>query len=260
MTAVIVENKDGVAVVTLNQPETYNALSFRMADEFANAMVELASSDAAQAVIVTGAGKAFCAGGDLKWVSEHEGGNKAAFHQLAGRFHQGALEIKRMNKPVIAAINGVAAGAGFTLALGCDFRVMAESAYMLQAYTSAGLCIDGGGTFSLPRLVGAARALEIAAFDEKIFPEKALEWGLVNKVVPDKMVMEAALTMADALRARSINSFARAKRLINESFSSSLESQLEKEREAIAECGAHPDGTEGIKAFLEKRKPVFNRE
>jgi 2-(1,2-epoxy-1,2-dihydrophenyl)acetyl-CoA isomerase len=162
-----------------------------------------------------------------------------------------------MAKPVVAAINGIAAGGGFSLALACDFRVMAESAVLRQGYTSNGLSIDGGGSFALPRLVGLARALEIAAFDEPISSSKALEWGLVTKVVPDSEVQKEALAMLERLSKTSLHSFAWSKRLFLESFHNTLETQLELERQGISECAGHVDGQEGIKAFVAKRQPKF---
>jgi len=254
---VLMEKRGAVVTLTLNRPDSFNALTYELADELAEVTNSLARDDSARAIVITGAGKAFCAGGDLKWVSEFEGGNHRAFHKLAGRFHAAALEIRRMKKPVIAAVGGVAAGAGFTLTLACDFRVMAKSARLVQAYTSVGLSIDGGGTWALPRMVGMARALEIAAFDEPINSDKALDWGLVTKVVDDGKALEDAFAMAQDLAARSVHSFGLSKRLINDSFQSAFESHVDREREGIADCGAHPDGKEGIKAFLEKRKPKF---
>jgi 2-(1,2-epoxy-1,2-dihydrophenyl)acetyl-CoA isomerase len=231
-----------------------------MAEALAAITLSLAQDDSVSALVFTGAGKAFFAGGDLKWMAGFPQGPAAALHELAGRFHVAIQEIRRMRKPVIAAINGVAAGAGFSLALACDFRVMAKSATLKQAYTSVGLSIDGGGTFTLPRLVGLARALEIAAFDKTISSEKALEWGLVTKVVEDQQVVEEAMTMARELAKISLHSFGWCKQLLTDSFDSSLETHLERERRGISNCAGHPDGREGIKAFLEKRKPNFSKK
>ena len=163
-----------------------------------------------------------------------------------------------MPKPVVAAINGLAAGGGFSMALACDFRVMEKSAVLRQAYTSNGLSIDGGGTFTLPRMVGMARAMEIAVLDRPITAEQALSWGMVTEVVEDGGSMERALSLIDEIRKIPMSSFAAAKKLINESFNSSFESQLEKERELLSSCADHPNGHEGIKAFLEKRKPRYS--
>ncbi|MBM3301585.1 MAG: enoyl-CoA hydratase/isomerase family protein, partial [Deltaproteobacteria bacterium] len=141
----------------------------------------------------------------------------------------------------------------------CDFRVMGESASLRQAYTSNGLSIDGGGTFTLPRLVGLARALEIAAFDKPISAKQALQWGLVTRVVPDDKTVEEATQMAEELAGKSLQSFGYAKQLLNDSFGTSLESHLEQERACLRSSAAHPDGQEGLLAFVEKRKPQFNR-
>jgi 2-(1,2-epoxy-1,2-dihydrophenyl)acetyl-CoA isomerase len=162
-----------------------------------------------------------------------------------------------MRKPVVAAINGIAAGGGFSLALACDFRVMETSAILRQAYTSNGLSIDGGGTFILPRIVGFSRALEIAAFDNPISSKEALELGLVTKVVEDGRSKEEALDMLNRLTKRSIHSYGWSKKLLFESYKNAFESQLESEREGLAECANHPDGAEGLQAFIEKRKPSF---
>jgi 2-(1,2-epoxy-1,2-dihydrophenyl)acetyl-CoA isomerase len=162
-----------------------------------------------------------------------------------------------MPKPVIAAINGIAAGGGFSLALACDFRVMAESAVLRQAYTSNGLCIDGAGSFILPRLVGMARAMEIMAFDKAISSEQALSWGLVTKVVKDGGTLEEATLMARELTQISLYSFGWSKKLLTDSLNTSFETHIERERRGLSSCAAHPEGQEGLRAFAEKRKPVF---
>ena len=248
---------NGIAEVALNRPQAFNAFNYDMVSQLADELTVLAGDDRVRAVILTGKGKAFCAGGDLKWALSHANGPAAAFHILAAQFHLAIVEIRRMKKPVVAAINGVAAGGGFSLALACDFRVMDESAVLNQAYTSAGLCIDGGGTFTLPRLAGYARALEIAAFDKPISASRALDWGLVTKVVADGKALDEAVAMARDLGGRSLNSFAWTKKLITDSFNTPFETQIEMERAALEACADHPDGREGLRAFSEKRKPKF---
>ena len=193
----------------------------------------------------------------LKYVLSFAQRPSAALHELAARFHQAVLEIRRMSKPVIAAINGVAAGGGFSLALSCDFRVMAKSTTLRQAYTSSGLSIDGGGSFMLPRLVGLGRALEIMAFDRPISSEQAMAWGLVTKVVKDEDVIEEATEMARELAGGSLASLAWSKKLLTDSFDTSFETHIERERRGLCACAATPEGTEGLRAFAEKRKPVF---
>lgn len=248
---------DVIAKIVLNRPEAYNAFDYELVSQLADQLTTLAGEADVRGVVITGKGKAFCAGGDLKWALGSPARPGAAFHTLASQFHLAILEIRRMKKPVVAAVNGIAAGGGFSLALACDFRVMEKSAVLRQAYTSNGLCIDGGGTFTLPRLVGYARALEIAAFDEPISADQALSWGLVTKVVEDGQALGEATAMAQLLARRSLNSYAWSKKLITDAFNTSFESQLELERTALEACADHPDGREGLAAFSEKRKPEY---
>ncbi|GAH44328.1 unnamed protein product, partial [marine sediment metagenome] len=157
------------------------------------------------------------------------------------------------------AINGVAAGGGFSLALACDFRVMERSSVLKQGYTSSGLCIDIAGTFMLPRIVGLARAMEIAAFDRPITSEQALQWGLANRVVDDGGSLDEALNMAGELAERSLNAFGWVKQLLTDSFNNSFETHIELEREGICASSDHREGREGVTAFIEKRRPVFDQ-
>jgi len=254
---ILTHHHGSILEITLNRPEAYNALNLDMMVALSDALASAATDESIKGVMITGAGKAFCSGGDLKWISQQAGDAGSTLHRLAPQFHLAITEIRKMGKPVVAAINGIAAGGGFSLALACDFRVMAESAVMRQAYTSSGLSIDGGGSFALPRLVGLAHAMEIAAFDQPISATKALEWGLITKAAPDSEVQMEALAMLDELAKTAIHSFAWSKKLFLESFHNTLETQLELEREGISACARHPEGQEGLKAFVEKRKPIF---
>lgn len=254
-----IKRSGDIMEVVLNRPETYNAFNLEMIMELARHLTQLAKDDSARGIIITGNGKAFCAGGDLKWAIEFSDKAGSSFHTLASQLHLAIVEIRRMKKPVIAAINGTAAGAGFSLALACDFRIMGKSAILKQAYTSNGLSIDGGGTFTLPRIVGLARSMEIAAFDDPISSAKALEWGLVTKVVDDETILEEAKNMLNRLLEKSLYSFGWSKKLLTDSFNHSLESHLELEREGLSACANHSDGQEGLKAFIEKRKPMFDK-
>ena len=275
------EEKKGVAMVYLNRPEAYNAFDLDMVQRLSETLITLALDRNIAGVVISGKGHAFCAGGDLRWVNNHADSAKVAnatsrlrqsgydgraagkdslseaFHELAARFHQAIIEIRRMPKPVVAAVNGLAAGGGFSLVLSCDFRVMATSAILKQGYTSSGLSIDGGGSFILPRLVGAARALEIAAFDRPISAEKALKWGLVTEMVDDGQTVETAFELVCKLKKRSLDSFAASKKLITDSFNTSFETHLENERNLLSFVAGQPNGVEGVTAFLEKRPPVF---
>jgi len=254
---VLTEKHESILEIILNRPEAYNALNLDMIQMLGETLASAAADNSVEGVLLTGKGKAFCSGGDLKWMSQQSEKMGSVLYQFAPQFHLSIIEIRRMEKPVVAAINGIAAGGGFSLALACDFRVIGGSALLRQAYTSSGLSIDGGGSFTLPRLVGLARAMEIMAFDEPITSEQALEWGLVTKVVPDDEVFSAALAMLDELAKTALHSFAWSKKLMTASFNNTLETQLELERQGISDCAAHPDGQEGIRAFVEKRKPSF---
>jgi len=255
--SVLSQRRDNILEVTLNRPEAYNALNLEMMKQLGEILSSAATDESIQGILLTGKGKAFCAGGDLKWMSQETENMRSVLHQLAPQFHLSITEIRRMEKPVVAAINGIAAGGGFSLALACDFRIMGQSTVLRQAYTSSGLSMDGGGSFALPRLVGLARAMEIMAFDEPISSSRALEWGLVTKVVPDEEVLPEAFSMLDGLTKTALHSFAWSKRLMTHSFNNTLETQLELERQGISDCAAHPDGQEGIRAFVEKRRPTF---
>ena len=254
---ILTQQSENILEITLNRPEAYNALNLDMMTQLAATLSQAATDDSIQGILITGKGKAFCAGGDLKWIHQQAEAAGSVLRTLAPQFHLSILEIRKMEKPVVAAINGIAAGGGFSLALACDFRVMGRSALLRQAYTSSGLSIDGGGSFALPRLVGLGRAMQIMAFDEPISPAQALEWGLVTKVVPDTEVIPGSVAILRQLTQTSLHSFGWSKKLMTDSFHNTLETQLELERQGISACGAHPDGQEGIRAFVEKRKPSF---
>jgi len=247
----------GIAKITLNQPKAYNAFSLDMIQLLSERLIVLAIDQKVASVIITGEGKAFCAGADLKWLSGFGKSYGEALHELSARYHQAILEIRRMSKPVVAAINGITAGGGFSMALACDFRIMEAFAVLQQAYTTNGLSIDGGGTFTLPRLVGLAKAMEIAAFDTPISSEQALSLGLVTEVVEDGQAVKRAIELINKMKRIPLSSFAACKKLITDSFSTSFETQLENERQTLSWCADQPNGREGVEAFLKKRKPVY---
>lgn len=255
---VIIERAADIATVRLNRPSKYNALNQRLLDSLHEAATELSFDDEVRAVILTGEGKAFCAGGDLKAINEAEPEQPGrAFWRLAGRFHEAVKELRSMDKPTIAAINGPAAGGGFSLALACDLRVMSDSAFLKIGYVQNGLSIDGGGSFTLPRLVGLGQAMEIAFLDEKIGANRALDIGLVNRVAAADELLDEVHELANRLAEMPTGAIGRAKRLFNASFQNTLEKQLELEREAITEAGNSEEGREGMNAFFEKRKPNY---
>jgi 2-(1,2-epoxy-1,2-dihydrophenyl)acetyl-CoA isomerase len=246
-----------IVEIAFNRPQLFNAFDFDTISELTNIITRLDTDSSVKGIALTGRGKAFCAGGDLRWAVHYSDKPGVSFHKLASQFHKAILAIRKISIPVVAAINGPAAGGGFAIALACDFRVMEKSAVFVQAYTSNGLSIDGGGTYTLPRMVGFARALEIAAFDRPISSGQALDWGLVTRVVEDGKALTEAVEMLDGLAKRSLQSYGVSKMLLNKSMYSGLESHLDLEVEGLCACANHDDGKEGLQAFIEKRKPIF---
>jgi len=260
MNKVLIEKQEGICVITFNRIESYNAFDLETLEILVSTLRNIRLDEQIYGILITGNGKAFCTGGDLRWVSSQSDGIELALYNLAAFFHQAIYEIKKMPKPVVAAINGVTSGGGFALALACDFRFMERSALLKQGYTSNGLSIDGGLSFTLPRIVGIQRAMEILALDPKIGADQALSWGLVNYVVEDGESKKEALEFLKTFKERSVDSFAASKELLHQSFLLPFEVVLERERELLSRCGGSPNGQEGIKAFLEKRPAKYNRD
>jgi enoyl-CoA hydratase/carnithine racemase len=257
---IIGERSGATALITLNRPAVLNALDMQMITLLRARLHEAGQDPSVRAIIITGQGVGFCAGGDLKFaqtLNPDQPGD--SFLALTAVLHATIAEIRAMPKPVIAAINGPAAGAGLFLALACDLRVMAQGAYLKQSNTSYGLSIPAGGTFLLPRLVGLSRALEIAMLDKPIFAASALELGLVTQVVPEAMLLTEAQQLADRVARRAGDAIGRTKALLNSAFYHTLEEHLQLERQAIAATANSAEGREGLAAFLEKRQPAFNQ-
>ena len=243
--------------VGLNRPEAMNALDMDLLRGLTECLIDLSHDDEIRGIVITGKGKAFCTGGDMKWCLRPGGEGSDRLYELAAHFHAAVMELRRIKRPVVAAINGVAFGGGFSLAMACDFRIMESSTVLSVGYCTRGLVPDGGLTFHLPRMVGQPRALEMLALDQPIGKEQALEWGLVTKVVEDGQSLSEALSLLRQMSGISLHSFGKAKMLINNSFNATLETQLEMERLELRNCGNHRDGKEGMLAFIEKRKPVY---
>jgi len=250
---------DSVTTITLNRPHVLNAIDLATCEALRTRLREAAAAPEIRAVILTGNGRAFCAGGDLGFaLAANPDTLGDSFLALTEILHDCIAQIRTIPKPIIAAINGPAAGAGLFLALACDLRLMADDAYLRQANTSHGLSIPAGGTFTLPRLVGLARALEIALLDEPIPAANALELGLANRVVSAAQLRSEAKSLANRVAHQPIAVLGRVKQLMNESFDSSLAAQLERERQAIAVSANSKEGREGVDAFLQKRQPNFS--
>lgn len=251
------EVKDHVGVVTFNRPEAANAMSPQCAREFNLLSLEIEGNPAVRAVVLTGAGKMFCAGGDLAAFAEAGDKARALLLTMTGDLHLGISRLARNAAPLIGAINGTAAGAGFSMVMACDLAVSAASAVYTMAYTNAGLSPDGSSTYYMPRKIGDRRTRELMLTNRVLKAEEALEWGVVNQVVPDDEVLDTAMALADKLANGPTRAYGMVKELLDGSFDHSLETQMELEARAIAAMIDTPDGQEGISAFLNKRKPEF---
>jgi 2-(1,2-epoxy-1,2-dihydrophenyl)acetyl-CoA isomerase len=254
----VVEFADGVAEVTLNRPEAANAMNGEFFREFHDAVLRIDADDAVRAVVITGAGRFFAAGGDLKDFAGHGEDMPRYLKWCTTLFHAAVARLNRMNPPVIMAVNGVAAGAGFSLALAGDLALAAESARFTMAYTRAGLTPDGSSSYFLPRLVGLRRAKELTITNRMLSAAEALDWGIVSRVVPDAELMSAARALARELATGPTLAFGAAKRLLDAGVNSTLETAMENEAESIAAMARTSDGRGGIAAFIEKRTPEFN--
>lgn len=253
------EMRGMVGVVTLNRPDSLNALNTQVGQEFLVAVAE-ARTNGARAIVVTGAGRAFCAGGDLREmrkIAEQEGKVEAFFDEPLRLLNDCILLIRSSPLPFIAAVNGAASGGGCNLALACDLVVAAESARFNQAFIKIGLVPDCGGTFILPRLVGWKRATELMMTGDVISAGRALEMGMINAVVPDDELSFHALAMAERMAQAPTAAIGRIKELLELSATNDYVGQLELERKMQIQSGRTKDFREGVAAFLEKRPPKF---
>lgn len=249
--------EDNIARITLNRPDNANALNLDMGRDLMHAAIRCSEDPAVRAVILTGAGKMFSGGGDLKSFAAQGDALPGHLKEVAAYLHLAISRLVRMDAPVIAAVNGSAGGAGMSLCLFCDMVLAAESAKFTLAYTRAGLSPDGGSTYFLPRVVGLKRALELALTNRVLSASEAMSWGIVTKVVPDAQLQAEARALAAQLASGATRALGAAKRLLHSGFSESLETQMELEAQAIAEQARNPNGREGIAAFLAKRAPKF---
>jgi 2-(1,2-epoxy-1,2-dihydrophenyl)acetyl-CoA isomerase len=252
---ILVTASGGVATITLNRPAALNALTIPMKERLLAALDEASRDPAVRAVVLTGSGRAFCAGQDLR---ERLAPEPPSFDdELRLRYNPIVRAICDLPQPVIAAVNGVAAGAGASLAFACDLRIAAEEASFVLAFGRIGLVPDTGATWTLPRLVGAARAAEIALLGEVVSAADAVRIGLVSRVVPATELAAEAAAMAGRLAGLAPGATTATKRLLAGAFDRELDAALEAEAEAQAAAGSHPDHAEGLAAFVEKRPPRF---
>ena len=256
--AVTVTRRDGAAWVELNRPDALNAWDTRLGDDLHAAIAEVAEDDEVRAVIITGAGRAFSSGADLKQGFEPtDAGHPDVYSRLTEVYHPIITGIRRMEKPVIAAVNGPAVGIGCSLALACDLIVATESSYLLLAFVNIGLVPDGGSSVFIPARVGFTRAAEMALLGERVTARQAFEWNLINRVVADDEFAGVVEELATRFAQGPTRSFAGTKRQLNQSIYAHMDGQLELEAQIQQEMAASADFMEGVAAFVQKRTARF---
>lgn len=255
MSVLITEIDNGVLYITLNRPDKYNSGTQEMAFAFHKALDKARDNDDVRAVYITGAGKAFCAGQDLGEIVDPNGPELPSI--VKDHYNPTVERIRKLNKPVVAAVNGVAAGAGANIALACDVVVASEGASFIQAFSKIGLIPDSGGTYTLPRLIGLQRASALMMLGDKVSAADALQMGMLYKVFPIDTFVEESRKIVQKLAKMPTKALGMTKILLNESIKNSLKQQLELEGR-YQELASHTeDYKEGVDAFLEKRKPTF---
>ncbi|OIJ15197.1 hypothetical protein BKP35_04950 [Anaerobacillus arseniciselenatis] len=254
---VLLSIEKNVGVITLNRPEVGNALNLEMAQELMEVAIHCSESDEIRAVVITGAGNKFSVGGDLKSFANE--GNEISSHlkSVTAYLHQAISYFARMNKPFIGAINGVAAGAGMSLACACDLAYASEKSKFVMAYNKIGLTPDGSGSYFLPRIVGIRRAFDLMYTNRMLDADEALEWGIVNQVVSENELMSVVLELGEDLANGPMEAYGATKKLFYHSLQETLESQMSLESQLLAERANSTEGKEGISAFLEKRKANY---
>lgn len=253
--------ENGVALLTLNRPDRLNSFTKAMHLEVRDALERVKADKSARVLVLTGAGRGFCAGQDLSDRAVEPGAQGVDLGDSVEQFYAPlVLNLKNLPMPVICAVNGVAAGAGANLALACDIVLAAKSASFIEAFSKLGLIPDTGGTWHLPRLVGHARAMGLAMLGEKLSAEKAEAWGLIWRCVADEVLMDEALSMAEHFAAAPTRGLAYTKKAFQASYANTLEDQLQLEANMMRELGHTHDYREGVAAFMAKRTPHFKGE
>ena len=251
------ERANQIATITLNRPDAFNAFGMTLGRELFDVSLEVDEDPGIRCVVITGAGKAFCAGGDVKDFVDNLDRIGAHVKELTTYLHGAVSRLCRSDKPVICAVNGVAAGGGFSLALSGDVVIAAESARFTMAYSKIAATPDGSSSYFLPRLVGLRKALDLYLTNRVLNAREALEWGLVTRVVPDAELKSAVDTLARELAQGPTKAYGAAKRLFHQSTWESLETQMELEAQAIATSGRTRDFGDAVAAFANKKTPVF---
>ncbi|MBI4635345.1 MAG: enoyl-CoA hydratase/isomerase family protein [Candidatus Rokubacteria bacterium] len=256
-THLLLDRTDHVATITLNRPDAFNALNLELGREVFHAALEVDEDPGVRCVVITGAGKAFCAGGDVKGFADNLPRIGVLIKELTTYLHGAVSRLCRSDKPVVMAVNGVAAGGGLSFALSGDLVIAAESARFTMAYSRIAAPPDGSSSYFLPRLIGLRRTMELYFTNRVLSAREALEWGLVTRVVPDAEFRPAVDALARELAQGPTKAFGRAKRLFHQSTWESLETQMELEAQAIAASGHTEDFREGVTAFAAKKAATF---
>jgi 2-(1,2-epoxy-1,2-dihydrophenyl)acetyl-CoA isomerase len=254
--SVQVETRGAVALVTLNRPDAANTVNLQLAMDLLAAAMTCARNPAVRAVVLTGSGRNFCFGGDLRSMATKGAALEGYLREITSYLHAAISHFVRMDAPVIAVVNGVAAGAGIGLVAMADLAICGKGSKFNVAYTGVGLTPDAGTSFLLPRAIGAKRAMELLLLNRALSAEEALNWGLVNQVVDDQRLLEEGFNVAERLSKGAAHAFGKTKRLVAQSLGA-FESHMVLESETIASQAMTPEGSEGISAFLEKRTPDF---
>ncbi|MEX0844515.1 MAG: 2-(1,2-epoxy-1,2-dihydrophenyl)acetyl-CoA isomerase PaaG [Balneolaceae bacterium] len=252
------ELTNGIFTITLNRPDKLNSFNFEMGSQMKEALMKAESDDDIRCVLLTGVGRAFCAGQDLAEATEVSNDPERDLSEIVYHTYIPIIKgIRELEKPVVCAVNGTAAGAGANIALACDIVIASDEANFIQSFSQIGLIPDSGGTYILPRLIGLARATALTFLGEKVSAEEAVEMGMIWKTYPGNEFMNETQAIAEKLAQMPTRGFGLTKRAFNAGFSNEFETQMKLEAKLQAEAGETHDYNEGVQAFLEKRKPEF---
>lgn len=261
---ILVDKKDNIALVTLNRPLALNTMNVQMATGLRQTFADLEYDESVRCVVIKGAGEHFCAGGDVQFfaslIKDSSEERKGIIHSLIADIHDAIISIRRMPKPVLTSVRGAAAGFGVSLMLAADLAVASKNAYFKLAYTDIGLSPDGGATFTLPRILGQRRAMQLILMNDSLNSEAACNIGMINWVVEDDALEEKTLEIAKKLAKGPTEAFTHVKEALNNTFHNTLAQQLDLEKNLFLSCLETQDFAEGVMSFLEKRNPNFKGE
>lgn len=252
---ILFDVNNGIANLTLNRPDVFNAFNEQLSADVNDALKNVAKDKSIRVLVISGTGKAFCSGQDLKSIVGSS--NRSLSDSLYKRYNPMIRAIRNLNVPVICKLNGVAAGAGCSLALACDMIIASENASLIEVFVNVGLVLDSGSSYFLPRLVGSARAFELATLGGKVTANQALEWGMINKVVKAEELDAEVSALAERYASAPTKAIGLMKKMLNKSFTSDLDAMLEYEAYCQEIAGRSSDYREGVSAFNDKRKPAF---